>query len=88
VGGIRRFSAFSGPWASRYCAKHGTNARFGLNVRFSRQVIRKLPRLSSAGFAYSAAAPLGATNPAPSVGADKTEMILKCAAQMQLALEG
>jgi hypothetical protein len=62
--------------AGRYCAEHGTNARFKLNVRFRQQVIRRLPQLPAAGFACpAAAAPLGATHPAPSVGAYKTGII-------------
>jgi hypothetical protein len=70
-----------------YCAQHGTNARFGANVRFRQQAIRRLPQPPAAGFAYPAAAPLGATHFAPSVGAYKTGIILKCAAQMAGAQE-
>ena len=58
-----------------YCAQHGSNARFKSNVRFRQQVIRRLPQLPAAGFACPAAAPLGATHSAPSVGAYKTGII-------------
>jgi hypothetical protein len=70
-----------------YCAEHRTNAKFGLNVRFRQPVIRSLPQLSAAGFACpAAAAPLGATYPAPSVGAYKTGIILKCAEKALMLL--
>src|SRR5258708_162652 len=58
-----------------YCAERGTNAKFEVNVRFRQQVIRRLPPPPAAGFACPAAAPLGATLSAPSVGAYKTGII-------------
>jgi hypothetical protein len=61
--------------AGAYCAVQGTNAKFGLNVRFRQQVTRRLPQHSAAGFACPAAAPLGAIHSAPSVGAYKTGII-------------
>jgi hypothetical protein len=62
---------------SKYCAEHGSNARFSLNVRFRLQAFQNLPQLVAAGFACPAAAPLGAPYPALSVGANKTGKILE-----------
>jgi hypothetical protein len=85
IGNGQNLGPIVAPWSSaaprRYCAEHRTNARFGPNVRFRQPVIRSLPQPSAAGFACpAAAAPLGATYSAPSVGAYKTGIILKCAA--------
>ena len=66
-----------GPYFSRYCAGCAADAKFGGNVRFRLQAIWNHPRPSADGVACPAAAPLGATYPALTVGAYKTGKIQK-----------
>lgn len=68
------------PWGFRYlryCVQPAGSAKFMVNVHLRPQVIRQTLQFRAAGFACSAAAPLGATSHALSVGAYKTGKVLR-----------